>query len=535
MTAAPDRDPTRTARTAAAPASPTGPGSPPRRTAPGSPSTCTEQASRRSCSSPRRRSSTRASGKARSPSSAATSASWLRRPRQRALGPPADPEAYIDDRVVDDAAAVLDASGTRPPCSWACAATACGDPSCRGRSPERVAGIVAFAPAFRSSPPPYPWRVAVLVQGRAADGRGMGEAQPPLLAPGLPGVHPLLLRERSGASRTRQRSSTTWSSGRRSTARWRRCSPTWMPHRTATGRPSSRRPRGALPDAAGPRHRGPLPAAVALASAGGAHRRAARRCRGRRPPDPGPAPGARQPADPRLRPKILGEACAMTAPVDDLDPFLEPQAEGAVHLVPHRPRARPAGRGDRRRAAQAAPGRPDRLARPAPRHGGPRGPRREDPPAQRGARQRIRPHHCGVVRARPQRVPGDPAHGRDPRREFHGVPRRDRERRVRPRDRRRGLGRRLLPPREPGAQADGVRVDDRLRRLAADAVRRRSRGVPDVRLQRRDDRAGRALPADPRPGDLRRRTRRHRARRLRAGPAGRSATGPSATTSSAAT
>ena len=49
------------------------------------------------------------------------------------------------------------------------------------------------------------------------------------------------------------------------------------------------------------------------------------------------------------------------------------------------------------------------------------------------------------------------------------------------------------------------------------AVGRRSRGLPDRRLQRRDDRAGRALPARPRPGDLRRRARRHRARRLRAG------------------
>ena len=50
-------------------------------------------------------------------------------------------------------------------------------------------------------------------------------------------------------------------------------------------------------------------------------------------------------------------------------------------------------------------------------------------------------------------------------------------------------------------------------------VGRRARGVPDGRLQRRDDRARRALPADARPGDLRRRSRRHRARRLRPGPA----------------
>ena len=40
-----------------------------------------------------------------------------------------------------------------------------------------------------------------------------------------------------------------------------------------------------------------------------------------------------------------------------------------------------------------------------------------------------------------------------------------------------------------------VRLADRLRRLAADARRRRARGVPDRRLQRGDDRAHRALPA----------------------------------------
>ena len=42
-------------------------------------------------------------------------------------------------------------------------------------------------------------------------------------------------------------------------------------------------------------------------------------------------------------------------------------------------------------------------------------------------------------------------------------------------------------------------------------------------------------PADPRPGDLRRRARRHRARRVRTGPAARSGTGPSATSHSADT
>ena len=88
---------------------------------------------------------------------------------------------------------------------------------------------------------------------------------------------------------------------------------------------------------------------------------------------------------------------------------------------------------------------------------------------------------------------------------------------VRPLDRRRGVGARLLPAREPGAEAGRLRLADRLRRLAADARRRRARGVPDRRLQRRDDRAHRALPARPRPGALRRQPRRHRPR-ARSGP-----------------
>ena len=47
----------------------------------------------------------------------------------------------------------------------------------------------------------------------------------------------------------------------------------------------------------------------------------------------------------------------------------------------------------------------------------------------------------------------------------------------------------------PELKTRAVRVADRLRRLPADARGRRARGVPDRRLQRRDDRARRALPA----------------------------------------
>ena len=47
--------------------------------------------------------------------------------------------------------------------------------------------------------------------------------------------------------------------------------------------------------------------------------------------------------------------------------------------------------------------------------------------------------------------------------------------------RRRGVGARPLPAREPGAEVGAVRLADRLRRLPADAGRRRARGVPDRR------------------------------------------------------
>ena len=60
----------------------------------------------------------------------------------------------------------------------------------------------------------------------------------------------------------------------------------------------------------------------------------------------------------------------------------------------------------------------------------------------------------------------------------------------------------------PELKTRAVRVADRLRRLAADARRRRARGGPVRRLQRRDDRARRALPARARRRAVRRRRRR---------------------------
>ncbi len=190
-------------------------------------------------------------------------------------------------------------------------------------------------------------------------------------------------------------------------------------------------------------------------------------------------------------------------------------AASAVPLLTDRARARPARRRDRRRVAQAPPRPADRLARPTPCDESSRATRGARPPGVGVAGQRVGPHRTRIRRARPARIPGDPRHGRDPRQQLHGVPRPRRRGALRPRDRRRGMGRRLLHPREPRAEAVRVRLDDRLRRLAADAERRRSRSLGRRRLQRRDDRAARPVSTPARQVDLRRRSRRHRARFVR--------------------
>ena len=191
-----------------------------------------------------------------------------------------------------------------------------------------------------------------------------------------------------------------------------------------------------------------------------------------------------------------------------------------------------ARRRDRARAAQPAPGPGDRLAGPGPGDARARGVRRAHPSGQRAAGQRVAPHHRLVARARAQRLPGLAADGRDPARQLHGLRRRRALAGVRPVDRRRGLGARLLPAREPGAQARRVLLPDRLRRLAAAARGRRRGGAADRRLQRRDDRADRALPARARPRDLRRLAGRRRAATRSATGCRRSAPGSRSTSTS---
>ena len=246
------------------------------------------------------------------------------------------------------------------------------------------------------------------------------------------------------------------------------------------------------------------------------HRRDPRRNGRRRPLPAGASPGEGERADARVR--RVGRAAG--AEGEDVDAGAQPPAARALRLFADRARPRAARRRDREGAAEAAPRPRDRLARPAPGDGRARGRGGADPPGERAARERVGAHRERVGRARPACLPGDQADGRDPRRQLHALPRPRARGELRPLDRRRGLGGRLLPAREPGAEVGGVRLADRLRRLAADGRRRRARGVPDHRLQRRDDRAHRPLPQDPRPRRVRRQPRRRRPQLVRERPAG---------------
>ena len=348
------------------------------------------------------------------------------------------------------------------------------DPARRGRARSGSPGIVAFAVGVPLLAPPHPWQVAVRRSRTSCRPTRAGRSSTATPGGATTRVRSVLLRgDHHGAAldqadRGRRRLGAR-RIGRRDARRQRGA------EFTLDARRRSRRPAApsaarsssstAREDTCQPHRAG--------AAARRADRRAARDRRGRRPHDPGPPSGPGQPADPRLRPIPRTEGARMTATSarPDLDPLPGTPAARAVHLVADRARTRPA----RRRRSPTSCASSTRTSRstgsPSTRSRRARGARRADPPAERGARLGIRPHHGRIVRARPQRVPGHPADGRDPRRQLHGLPRRRRDRRVRPRHRRRGVGRRLLPAREPGAQADGLRLDDRLRRLAADARR----------------------------------------------------------------
>ena len=202
-----------------------------------------------------------------------------------------------------------------------------------------------------------------------------------------------------------------------------------------------------------------------------------------------------------------------------VDPRLVATEAGAVPVLADRPRSRPTRCRHRPRAHAAASGSGDRLAGPTPGDHRVGGREAADPPGQPLAGQRVRPHRVRGQWTRPALLPDAAPDGRDPPGQLHGLPRGGRGAQLRRDHRRRGVGRRLLLAREPRAQTGPTRLAHRLRRLPPDAGPRAEGGVPDRRLQRRNDRAHRPLPVDSGPRHFRRRGAGHRARRLRAGPA----------------
>ena len=213
---------------------------------------------------------------------------------------PTDPDAYREPEALGDIEAVMDATGTdsRGPDRAVRRRRLAVDRVRGAPSPSGSIGIVAFAagrPAPRSA---APVEGRQLVRRRAGDRRRLGEAEPPLLAARLPRLRPLLLRgdhlgtafdeadrgrRRVGPRRIGRRDARRH--GRRADRRTRAtveatCRAVTCPMLIVHGTEDTCQP-----------HR-------AIAPAVRADRCAARRGRGRRPHDPGPAPGARQPADP---------------------------------------------------------------------------------------------------------------------------------------------------------------------------------------------------------------------------------------------
>ena len=228
-----------------------------------------------------------------------------------------------------------------------------------------------------------------------------------------------------------------------------------------------------MPGARGARRRRPLPAA--------GPGRAARRGDRRRAADVGAPATCRWPASRWRSTGRSGTSSTGSAPGPRTRRYTLPRPAGEKRVLylsspiglgsrPPRPRGR-------RGAAPAAARRPGRLAGPAAADRLAATARRDGPPGVGVPGQRGGAHRRARRRARPARVPGDPRDGRDPGRQLHGLQRDRRAGALRPLGRRRGLGARPLPAREPRAQADGLRVADRLRRLAADD-RRTATGRP---------------------------------------------------------
>ncbi len=211
-------------------------------------------------------------------------------------------------------------------------------------------------------------------------------------------------------------------------------------------RPAGARPPRAVPRARDQRDQGQGHEPRRRQGAGEGDGRQAAGDRGRRPPPRGAAPGRGEPRDPRVRRSLL-----------------PPRARRSTGRAAGRARCTSA-----RRSASATPAATSRS---------PASCARWSPTSQidwlaqdpvtrvlEAEGERIHPAsaHLANESAHIESesaehdlhvLPGDPAHGRDPDRELHGLRRRRQRDAVRPLDRRRGLGARLPPAREPSAES----------------------------------------------------------------------------------
>ena len=413
----------------------------------------TAPASRPSCCCRPGRSSTRATGRCRSRTSRATAASSTFDGRGNGRSDRPARRGYDEREFAADALAVMDATGDRARASSS--ALSLGAQRAlllAAEHPERVDGRGLHRPAVPLAPRRVDRarRPAVATTSSTTD-EGWAKYNRHYWLRGLPRLPRVLLRadvhraaldqadrglRRLGARDDAARRSIAHGARRADpapTTRARRCAAracaarSLVIHGDATTR-SRRHARG---------HR-----------AGGGDRRRAGRCSS----GSGHGPHARDPVQVNL---LLRDFVAPPRPPAALGARAAraPQAR-ALHLLADRARPRPARRRDRRRAAQAAPRPRDRLARAAPGHRGARGARRAHPPGERASSPASRATssresaehdlHCfQAIRRMDEILVANFM-------VFHDVVR---DERLRPVDRRRGLGARLLPAREPGAEA----------------------------------------------------------------------------------
>ena len=334
---------------------------------------------------------------------------------------------------------MLDATGTARCVFVAHCAIAAGGLLLAADHAERVAGAVFMTPALPLTPAAARADGLSLRRG-ARRVRGLGEDESALLGAGLPRLPRVLLRAAASRSRTRRSRSRTASRGASRAGRRRSRSRSAAPDLDeATIRELLGRIRCPLLVTQGDEDRlVPPDRGAAFAAATGAELVSYEGV--------GHCPHARHPVPFNL---MLRDFCERA--------WGRPARRPPWRRAVRRPKralfvSSPIGLGHAWRDVAIA--RELRALEPEleidwlaqdPGHARARALRRADPSRERAARERVAPHRRRVARARAQRLPGVAPDGRDPARQLHALPRRRDRAALRPLDRRRGVGARLLP------------------------------------------------------------------------------------------